>query len=150
MKIDAMFKDEKIKANLISEFDSVSFRAWSSEEASQIKKTLMSSLSDISRFSVNAKVSGTSSNYTIDLTSDLDSVFVKSANRAVEKQILTLEKNLKTAVAAKMDDPFHKTESGIGGLDLIGKEISKRLNLGNGLLGNLKILTPKGGLKLPF
>ncbi len=150
MKIDAMFKDEKIKANLISEFDSVSFRAWSSEEASQIKKTLMSSLSDISRFSVNAKVSGTSSNYTIDLTSDLDSVFVKSANRAVEKQILTLEKNLKTAVAAKMDNPFHKTESGIEGLDLIGKEISKRLNLGNGLLGNLKILTPKGGLKLPF
>jgi len=150
LEIDATLKDEKIKSNLISEFHSVSFQAWPSEKASTIKTALMSSLSSISRFTVNAKVSGTLSNYTIDLTSDLDRAFMKSANRAVEKQALTLEKNLKMAVAAKMDDPFRKADSGIGGLDLVGKEISKRLNLGNGLLGNLKGTTSKGGLKLPF
>jgi len=150
LEIDATLKDEKIKSNLISEFHSVSFHAWPSEKASTIKTALMSSLSSISRFTVNAKVSGTLSNYNIDLTSDLDRAFMKSANRAVEKQALTLEKNLKMAVTAKMDDPFRKADSGIGGLDLVGKEISKRLNLGNGLLGNLKGTTSKGGLKLPF
>ena len=150
MKIDAIFKDEKIKASLISEFDSVSFRVSPSGEATSIKTVLMSSLSDISRFNVNANVSGTLSNLNIDLTSDLDSVFLESANRAVKKQAMTFEKNLKMAVAAKMDDPFRKTEKSLGGLDLLGKEISKRLNLGNSLLDNLKIITPKGGLKLPF
>jgi len=150
LEIDAIFKDEKIKANLISEFNSVSFRASPSKETSAIKTALISSLSDISRFNVNANVSGILSDYNIDLTSDLDRAFMKSANRAVQKQALTLEKNLRTAIMAKMDGSFRKTESGIGGLDLIGKEISKRLNLGNGLLGNLKGTTSKGGLKLPF
>ncbi len=150
LNMDALLKGSDINATLTSGFDSVKLSGGSAEKESPIKAALLSSLAAISRFHVKADIKGTLKNYTIDLTSDLDQAFAKAAGRAVSDQAAGFEKKLKEGVMAKVGGPLQATGKDMGGLNAIGQELTGRLNLGNGLLGNLKDIGGKGGLKLPF
>jgi len=150
LKMDALLTGNTIKATLVSVFDSVKLSGGSAEKASPIKAALLSSLPAISRFHVSAEIHGTLADYAIDLTSDLDRAFAKAAGRAVRKQAAGFEKKLKQAVMAKVGGPLQSTGKDMRGLNSISKELAGRLHLGNSLLGNLKGLKGKGGLKLPF
>jgi uncharacterized protein (TIGR03545 family) len=150
LKLDAMLQGKDIKADIVSGFDSVKLSGGAVKETSPVMAALLSSLSDISRFQVNANIAGTLSDYTIDLNSDLDRVFAEAAGKAVAKQAGEFEKKLKDGVLARVEGPLNATGKDMGGLNGIGQELTERLNLGEGLFGNLKGLTGKGGLKLPF
>lgn len=150
LKMDALLKGNSIKATLTSGFDSVKLSGESGEKESPIKAALLSSLTGISRFHVNADIHGKLTDYTIGLTSDLDRAFADAAGRAVKEQAADFEKKLKKAVMAKVEGPLQSTGKEMGGLNAIGQELTGRLNMGNSLLGNLKGVTGKGGLKLPF
>jgi len=146
----ALLKGSNINATFTSGFDSVKLSGGSAGTESPIKAALLSSLEAISRFHVKADIQGTLTDYTIDLTSDLDKAFAKAAGRAVSDQAAGFEKKLKEGVMAKVGGPLQATGKDMGGLNAIGEELAGRLNLGNGLLGNLKSISGKGGLKLPF
>ena len=150
LKMNAQLAGKTMKATLTSGFDGVKLSGGSTEKASPIKAALLSSLPAISSFHVNADIHGTLRDYAIDLTSDLDRAFAKAAGQAVSKQAAGFQKKLKQAIMAKVDSPLQSTGKDMAGLNSISTELTGRLNLGNGLLGNLKGLKGKGGLKLPF
>jgi len=150
LKMDALLQGKNIKADIAAGFDSVKLSGGTTKETSPVKDALLSSLSDISRFQVNAKIAGTLSDYGIELNSDLDRVFADAAGKAVGRQAAGFEKKLKNGIMAKVGGPLNATEKDLGGLNGIGKELTERLNLGNGVFGSLKGLKGKEGFKLPF
>ncbi|MBW2023118.1 MAG: hypothetical protein JRI51_09740, partial [Deltaproteobacteria bacterium] len=109
-----------------------------------------SALKNISNFIVNAKVIGTLEEYDIKLSSDLDGVLKKSAGKIIAKQTEQLRQKLSKAIMDKVNGPLSDTAGSLSGLNGIQQELSKRLNLGSGLLGNLGKPGGKKGLKLPF
>jgi len=141
LDIRALLRGENISANLIAGLKSVQLSAGLQEGVSPVAKAIGSALSDISRFTVNADITGTLEDYDIRLTSDLDRVLKTAAGKTARKQADQLERQLKDAIFTKVGGPLEQTKGSLSTLDTIGNELSNRLNLGNGLLR---------GLKLPF
>ena len=141
INVRALLSGDTVSANLMATLTSVKLTGGPQEGAGPVAKAISSALSDISRFTVNADVAGTLEDYDIQLSSDLDRVLKEAAGKTVQKQAAQLESELKSAVFAKVDGPLGEVRDSLGGLDVIGDELTNRLNLGNGLLR---------GLRLPF
>ena len=141
INVRALLSGDTVSANLMATLTSVKLTGGPQEGAGPVAKAISSALSDISRFTVNADVAGTLEDYDIQLSSDLDRVLKEAAGKTVQKQAAQLESELKSAVFAKVDGPLGEVRDRLGGLDVIGDELTNRLNLGNGLLR---------GLRLPF
>lgn len=150
IKLDALRTGDDLKATLSCGFGSARLSGNTSTSGTPFKKALLSSLSSISAFHVQADIRGTLQDYAIDLSSDLDRAFADAVGSAVKKQSAVFEEKLQAAVMNRVENPLQTTGKNLTGLNLINKELTDRLNVGNTLLGNLKGLTKKGGLKLPF
>ena len=135
----ALLKGEDISANLDAGLTSVRLSAGLPDGAGPLAKAMASALSDISQFTVEADVAGTIEDYDIHLTSDLDRVLKDAAGNAVRKQAAGLEKELEKAIFAKVGGPLEQAKTSLGGLDAIASELTRRQNLGNGLLKDLKL-----------
>ena len=141
LNVRALLSGDTVSANLTATLTSVKLTGGPQEGAGPVAKAISSALSGISRFRVNADVTGILEDYDIQLSSDLDRVLKEAAGKTVQKQAAQLESELKSAVFAKVNGPLGEARDSIGGLDAIGDELTNRLNVGNGLLR---------GLKLPF
>lgn len=150
LNIKALVQGQDIKVNVLAAFHSASFSVKDQEGKNPIMEAIFSALKNISNFIVNAKVIGTLEEYDIKLSSDLDGVLKKSAGKIIAKQTEQLRQKLSKAIMDKVNGPLSDTAGSLSGLNGIQQELSKRLNLGSGLLGNLGKPGGKKGLKLPF
>ena len=146
----AVLQGENINANIVGAFHSASFSVKGEQSGSAIINAIFSALRNVRDFIVNAKVSGTIQDYDIQLSSDLDGILKKSVGKIIAKQTQQLRQKLSQAIMAKANGPLSDAEGGLSGLGGIDKELSKRLKLGSGLLGNLGKPGGKKGFKLPF
>ncbi len=146
----AVLQGEDIRADIVAAFHSASFSIKGSEGKNSIMSAIFSALKQVRDFIVNAKVRGTIQDYSIQLSSDLDGVLKKSVGKILAKQTQQLKQKLTQAIMAKVNGPLSQAEGGLSGLGGIDKELSKRLNLGTGLLRNLGKPGVKKGFKLPF
>lgn len=150
LKLSAILKGDRIKADLDAGLRSASFSAGSQEKDNLLAKAIVSALSNVSEFTAKAVLTGTLDEYDIELTSDLDRVLKDAAGEILKEQTLTFEKELKEAVLAKTEGPMVKAKGGLSGFDDIGGELESRLKLGSSLLGSIGRGKATKGLKLPL
>lgn len=139
LKLDALLRGDTIEANLTSELRSVRLSTGARDTAGSLTDIIASALSDVSGFKLTADIAGTLDEYTVSLGSDLDSVLKAAVGKAVGRQAAQLEKDLKIAIASKVNGPLNKVRDGLGGLGAIDGELANRNNLGKELLKNLQL-----------
>lgn len=106
-----------------------------------LAKALSSALASVNRFAATADASGTLSDYTVSIKSDLDQMLSRSLGNVVAEQTASLKSQLSKAITSKVSAQTDQAEGQLSGFDGIQAEIQQRLNIGGGLL-------KKGGL--PF
>lgn len=139
LQLRGVLSGDTITADLTAELRSVSLMAGVQDATSPLARAMGSALSDVSEFTIKADITGTLEEYDMRLTSDLDRVLKETAGKVVQKQAARLEKELKREIFAKVSPPLDQAKVSLGGFDAIGRELTSRLNLGNGLLKDLKL-----------
>ena len=91
------------------------------------------------KFTLKAYITGTLGEYTTTLDSDLDDVLKNAADKAVGRQAVQLEGDLKKAIFAKVDGPLGQAKESLGGFDGISGELAQRGKLGNSLMKDLRL-----------
>lgn len=145
----AVLVGDALDATVSAGLKSVKITSALPEDARPLAKAMASTLGDIRSFNLQATVSGSVTDYKIRLTSDLDRVLKDAIGRQVREQAARFEKRLTSAISEKVDEQLADLKSRLGGFDSIADELTKRLNLGDGLLKEAAA-GAKGGLKLPF
>lgn len=97
-----------------------------------------SALGQLSGFNVKLDISGSLNDYTIRMSSDLDQALKSAAGRMIQQQAEKFEKELKQGVLAKTGGPLDQLKTDQNGFNSIGSQLTDRLKLGAGLLGNMK------------
>ncbi len=149
LKLKAAITGDSLAAQLKVDLGSVKIETAKQDDATMIVRALRSTLSDVSRFSVQADITGTLDDYQIKLSSDLDRVLSNALGKQVKKQARAFENKLKSAITEKVSGPMKETSESFRGLNTIGDEVTSRLNMGDSILKDSKEGLP-GGLKLPF
>ncbi|MBW1730006.1 MAG: TIGR03545 family protein [Deltaproteobacteria bacterium] len=150
LNVKAVVQDTSVNANVLAALHAVNVGVSANSGNSPLMHAIISTLKNISKFIVNAKVTGTIRDYNIELSSDLDGVLKKSAGKIIAKETEKLRQQLIKAIMARIQGPLSQAEDGLSGLNGIDKELAERLNLGTSVLGGLGKPGKKGGFKLPF
>jgi len=157
MEIRASVTGKALEADATAALKSASLMLGGEQD--RLRKALASALSDVKGFTVNASITGTPDNYGIHIRSDLDSVLRASLEKLVREQAEELSRELKAGIEQRLDGPKKELLAAIGGLDVLGADISGRqasfeelLNqtvktIGAGGAGKGSL---PGGVKLPF
>jgi uncharacterized protein (TIGR03545 family) len=148
--IRASIEGNAISAGLAAQVKSVHLTSDAKEPRSPLAGAIVSALSSISHFNVQADIKGTLNDYSISLTSDVDRVLRDAAARLVQEQSARLEKMLTSAIEEKTQGPLKNLQEQFGSLAGIGQELDGRKNEFSDLLKEALLFTSKGGIKLPF
>ncbi len=140
LKLNSVLASGNISATLVGFMKAVQFAGSDSQDKKMsFSGAVQDALAGVSRFSMQANAFGTLDNYDVKLTSDLDGVLKNAAAGIIKKQSKHFEKELNGAIQAKVNGPIDRLQNGLLDLGSIDKELTQRLNIGNDLLGGLKI-----------
>lgn len=103
---------------------------------------LSDALASVTRFSATADASGTLTDYVVSVSSDMDKQLQSALTNVVAKQTANLKQQLRQSITADVSGQTDQANAQLAGFGGIQDEITKRLEMGGGLL-------QKGG-KLPF
>ena len=138
MDLLAKLEGAGLSGNLTTKVKSASLTVGEGAGKGPVLSAIGSALAQLSGFTARVDVSGSLDDYTVRLTSDLDQVLKSAAGRMVQQQAEKFEKELKTAVLAKAAGPLDELKTDQNALNAVGTQLADRLNMGTGLLGNLK------------
>lgn len=139
LEMTAILKGDNISANIIANLQSVKISSNNKDRAGSIVNTIVSVLSDVSKFSARADINGTFDDYKINITSDLDSILKNALEKVIHKETEKLENKLKNTIMARVDEHLNQTNNSLRDFGIIKDELNNRLNLGDKLLGNFKL-----------
>lgn len=143
-------RKETIDADLKVTLNSTQLELPKKEGANPVMSAVSSALSDISNFSIKAKVNGPLENYRLEVSSDLTDQVRNALQSQLRKFTSQFEGELSSAVLAKVGPPLQGAKSGLGGMDGIQKELEKRLQQLTGLQSKKgPQQTLPGGFRLP-
>lgn len=132
-------EDQRVNAGLQATLSQVKMEAAGRGKQDLITAALAEALSGISNMRVDAEMNGTEEDYDVSVRSDIDKVLKNALTGAIGKQASAFEKTLKQEVLGKTAGPLAEAGSQMGDLGSFSKEFSGRLNMGQDLLGNLKL-----------
>ena len=115
--------------------------------SNQLQQTLHAALADVSRFSVNVRVTGPLDHYKVKMISDLDRVLKNALGRQIKDLTNEFQDNLQAGILGKVKGPMADMSGSMSGLDSITQEISSRLSLGNDV-SNTPLKSLGGKLKI--
>jgi hypothetical protein len=124
-------------------FKSTRFELGKREESNPLLATLASALSEVSNFTLNARVSGPPDNYNVEVSSDLGDRIKNSIGSQLQKYTSKFEKDLSSAVFQKVEGPMQGAKDSVGDFGGIGRELQNRPSQMTGLQ------SPKSPQKLP-
>ena len=150
LNLKALLKGQKINGNMLAAFHSASFSVKAASEANPIMDAIFSALRNVSDFIVNAKVTGTLTDYNIHVSSDLDGVLKKSVGKIIARETEELRQKLTKAIMARVNGPLGEAEDSLLQLGGVGNELAQRLSLGSKLLDSIGKTGGQKGFKLPF
>ena len=139
LEMMAILRGNNISANITANLRSVKISSNYKDQAGSIATTIASALSDVSKFSARADISGTLDDYKINITSDLDSILKNALEKVIHKETEKFENKLKNTILAKVDDYLNLTNDSLSDFGIIKDEFRSRLNLGDILLDNFKL-----------
>jgi uncharacterized protein (TIGR03545 family) len=139
LEIDSSLKGEALAALVTAALKNTSLSVDTSAQSSPLVKAMGSTLEGLSTLAANADVSGTLENYTVKVKSDVDKLLKSAMGKVVNQQTTALKKQLKTQISAQLQGPAGDAKGALGGFGDIQGELEKRLNFGNGVMGDLKL-----------
>jgi len=139
LEIDSSLKGEDLAVLLTAALKNASLSVDTSAQSSPVVKAMGSVLEDLSTLTANADVAGTLENYTVTVKSDVDRLLKSAMGKVVNQQTAALKKQLKTQISAQLQGPAGEAKGALGGFGDIQGELEKRLNIGGGLMGDLKL-----------
>jgi uncharacterized protein (TIGR03545 family) len=149
--IDArLFDNKAINTEVKIRGQSAKFFIDIREDASQISKAIGSALSDISKFKIDADMSGTIHKMDLRIQSDLDQVLKSSVNKLVKERANKLQEELKPVILAQIEGPLEDLRKNMAGLQHYNGEFQNRSDILNNVLKDTMSKGDLGGLKLPF
>ena len=139
LEMMAILRGNNISADISANLRSIKISSNYKDQTSSIATTIASALSDASKFSARANISGTLDDYKTNITSDLDSILKNALEKVIHKETEKLENKLKNTIMAKVDDHLNLTNDSLSNFGIIKDELRSRLNLGDMLLDNFKL-----------
>ncbi|MEN6311858.1 MAG: TIGR03545 family protein [Acidobacteriota bacterium] len=134
LDVGATLEKGAISARIAAGFRSVRLAVEKKQErtglAGRVDAAILSALRGVTSLSLSAEVTGASDNFDIKIRSDVDDVLKNAVGAVVRDQMAGLEKELRTAIAARVSGPLDKLNLGVKGLDGSGLELdalNKRL-----------------------
>jgi uncharacterized protein (TIGR03545 family) len=120
-------------------FRAARFITDSGDAPGDIAGALGSALGGIRRFSLSADIAGTLSDYTVDVSSDLDKVLESAISNLVKAEAAKLKSALKKQISAQLKGPLAQSRAGLADLGGINTDLAKRLDFGDDLLKNFDL-----------
>jgi uncharacterized protein (TIGR03545 family) len=118
-------------------------------ESGPVVRAISSTLTGVSSFSLDAKVSGSLDDYTMKLSSDLDRILKDSISSQLKSQIVKLEQELRADISERASGPIQQAKSSLGDLAPLGDELEKRVQDLISLQKEALFKKPSGGLPIP-
>ena len=137
LNLTAVLNEDNLDADVRVAMDAAVFETGKKDGDDYFTKALHTALADVSKFSVNANVTGPLDKYKVKMTSDLDKVLKNTFDRQIKKLTNEFQDNLQAGILDKVKGPMSDTADGMSALDGITREISSRLSLGNDVSNNL-------------
>jgi len=125
---------DNLTADLKADLNSGEISLKEYDKSNTLAKLMDSALSDISQFTLNAKITGTVDDYHIRLTSDLDRILSNAIGQQANKLAEELEGELQSAIREKTREPMNNLRKSWGNLEAIDSDLADRLKLAGGLL----------------
>lgn len=136
MSLDVNIKGDNLDATINANIGSVSFSGMSEKEI--ISNILNEALGEITKFNLQAKISGKTDDYKLSISSDMDNIMKTAMDKVIKNQMAEFEKRLKDEIAAKVDIPLKGLESDFLSFNNIENELKSRLDIGSELTQKLK------------
>lgn len=136
MSLDVNIKGDNLDATINANIGSVSFSGMSEKEI--ISNILNEALGEITKFNLQAKISGKTDDYKLSISSDMDNIMKTAMDKVIKNQMAEFEKRLKDEIAAKVDIPLKGLESDFLSFNNIENELKSRLDIGSDLTEKLK------------
>lgn len=136
MSLDVNIKGDNLDATINANIGSVSFSGMSEKEI--ISNILNEALGEITKFNLQAKISGKTDDYKLSISSDIDNIMKNAMDKVIKNQMAEFEKRLKDEIAAKIDIPLKGLQSEFISLNNIENELKSRLDIGSELTEKLK------------
>ncbi|MEA3222126.1 MAG: TIGR03545 family protein [Thermodesulfobacteriota bacterium] len=141
---------EKFRIEVKSTVKSATLKVGVQDETNLLATSIRSALSEISGFTLCVDVYGSLDKYDMRVTSDLDEILKKAVRRLVQAQVAQFEKELKAAILERIGTPLKELDASLTELGTIDKEIDKRINQLDGVLGDVSARSLLGNKKFPF
>lgn len=148
--VNAGLRGEALTADLTATLKSVRIATGEKPDAGTVAKAVASALSKIESLHVKADITGTISQYDVQVSSDLDQVLKQALGKQMQEEAAKFERQLRAAIAEKVDKPLGELKSRFGGLTGIGDQLTARLQQATSLTKTGGTTGGLGGLKIPF
>jgi uncharacterized protein (TIGR03545 family) len=139
LDIDSSLIGEDLTALFTAALKNTSLSVDTSSLSSPLVKAMGAALESLSTLAASADVDGTLENYTVKIKSDVDKLLKSAMGKVVNQQTAALKKQLKKQISAQLQGPAGEARGALSGLGGVQGELTERLNIVNGLLGDLKL-----------
>ena len=141
------FIDATVAANL----QGVRISAGGTDAKSGIGRAVASALSGVSSVGVNARITGPTDNYQMQISSNLDDILKNAVGSILKDQAAQFENKLRAAISDKVSGPLQEAKGSLGGFESLGSEVENRISQLTGIQGaGVQKQSPFGGFQLPF
>ena len=137
LNLTAVLHEDSLEADVQVIMDAVVLETGKKTSGNHLAEAMRTALADISKFSVNTKVTGPLDNYKVKMTSDLDKVLKDAVGRQIINLKNEFQDKLRAGILNKVRGPMADTADSMSALDNINREILSRLDLGNDVSNNL-------------
>lgn len=136
LSLDAKIAGENLDVTINANVNSVNFSGMSEKE--RVSNILNIALGEITKFNLQAKISGKTDDYALSISSDIDKTMKNAMDKVIKDQMAEFEKKLKDEIVARVNIPLGGLQSQFKGLDNIENELKGRLDIGSDLTKMLK------------
>lgn len=133
LNLQGQLRKDRIEADLVLAAQSTRLTLPKKDDANLLMKAIAAALADISHFSLQAKISGPLENSQVEVSSDLSDKLGKALQSQLQKVSAEFERELSSAVLAKVGGPLQGTKGSLAGLEAIPKELESRFQEMTGL-----------------
>ena len=149
LSVTGEIREFKLDAGIRAALSGIDVKAGKPDEDNPFLKAAASALTGVKGFGLQAGVKGTVDNYTLSMTSDLDSVLMKSAGSVVAEKAAQFRGELTREINAKVGKPIEELKSELSSFNGIQQELDKRLRLTDKLKEEITKSLPTKGFKIP-
>ncbi len=137
LNLTAALVQDVLDADVQLTMDAAELETGKKTGSNPLQQALRGALASVSRFSVDAKVTGPLDNYKVKMTSDLDKVLKNAVDGQIKNLTNEFQGKLRAGILEKVKDPMTELSTRMSGLGSITQEITSRLDLGDKVSNNL-------------